>query len=109
MAISHASAGQIINVRPLGALLPTEQTVALFKSAQLEVMRLVLLAGKSIKEHKVPGEITLQCIEGELDVNIDGAHHAVSAGEMVLVAANALHSVLAVQHSSALVTVVLRK
>ena len=62
MAIHHAHPGEPIDVQPLGARLPEAKTSALFKSADLEVTRLVLLAGKSLPPHKVPGEITIQCI-----------------------------------------------
>ncbi len=65
MAIPHAQSGQVIDVRPLGPSLADERTVALFKTDDLEVMRLVLTAGKSLPPHKVAGEITIQCIEGK--------------------------------------------
>ena len=48
MAIAHASPGQVVDVGPLGARLSREKTVALFKAHDLEVMRVVLLAGKSL-------------------------------------------------------------
>jgi hypothetical protein len=64
MAIPHALPGQAIDVAPLGTRLSSEQTIALFKSADLEVIRLVLPAGKSLPPHKVAGEITIQCVEG---------------------------------------------
>jgi len=67
MAIEHALPGQAVDVQPLGSSLAIEKTTALFKSLDLEVMRLILLAGKSLPPHKVPGEITVQCIEGALD------------------------------------------
>ena len=66
MAIAHASPGEAIDVRPLGSRLRSEKIVALFKSEHLEVIRLVLTAGKSLPPHKVPGEITVLCIEGRM-------------------------------------------
>jgi quercetin dioxygenase-like cupin family protein len=75
MAIQHAQSGDPIDIRPLGARLGSEKNIALFKSEQLEVIRLVLLAGKVFPPHAVPGEITLQCIEGEIDVTVDGESH----------------------------------
>ncbi|MFN4360802.1 MAG: hypothetical protein ACK4F4_08780 [Hylemonella sp.] len=72
MAIPHATAGQIIDIQPLGTRLAYEKTVALFKAQDLEVMRLVLTAGKSLPPHKVAGEITIQCIEGVLAITSEG-------------------------------------
>lgn len=109
MAIHHAGAGEPINVQPFGAQLLMEQTVALFKSEDLELIRLVLLAGKSFPTHKVSGEVTIQCIEGTLDITVEGTPRTISAGQLLFLSANALHSVTAIENSSALVTIVLRK
>jgi quercetin dioxygenase-like cupin family protein len=108
MSIPHAGSGDTIDVRPFGADLPGRRTVALFKSEDLEVIRLVLLAGKSLPPHKVPGEITIQCIEGRLDVTVDGSSHLLQAGELLFLIGHVQHGVLALEDSSALVTITLR-
>lgn len=109
MAIEHALPGQAIDVQPLGSSLSTEKTTALFKSYDLEVMRLVLLAGKSLPPHKVPGEITVQCVEGALDVTAEGKSHVLRAGHLLYLSGNVLHGVTALEDASALVTVALKK
>lgn len=109
MAIHHASSGESIDVKPLGTRLSSETTTALFKSEQLEVMRLVLQAGKSLPPHKVPGEVTIQCIEGEIDVTAEGRSHLLQTGQMLFLSGNVLHGVVAHQDSSALVTIALAK
>ena len=109
MAIPHAGSGEPINIQPLGIHLPGTKTTALFKSDDLEVIRLVLLAGKSLPPHKVPGEITVQCIEGKIDVPANGQSHVLVAGEMLLLAGGVVHGVVALEDSSALVTIALKK
>jgi quercetin dioxygenase-like cupin family protein len=109
MAIPHARPGQAVEVQPLGARLAHEKTVALFKSEDLEVMRLVLLAGKFLPPHKVPGEITVQCIEGSMEVTTENQSHVLRAGQLLYLAGGVTHGVTALQDSSALVTVALRK
>jgi quercetin dioxygenase-like cupin family protein len=109
MAIPHARSGQPIDVQPLGTRLSSEKTVALFKADGLEVMRLVLLAGKSVPPHKVPGEITIQCIEGRIDVTVEGQSHVLPAGQLLFLAGDVLHGVVGLEDSSALVTIDLRK
>lgn len=109
MALPHASAGQSIDVQPLGDHLVGAKTTALFKAQDLEVMRLVLQAGKSLPPHQVAGEITIQCIEGVLDISIDGRSHVLHAGQLLLLSGGALHGVTALQDASALVTIALRK
>ena len=107
MALTHAMPGQVVDVAPLGARLAQATTIALFKSRDLEVLRLVLRAGKSLPPHKVPGEITVQCIEGCIDVTVDGASHVLHAGQMLYLAGGAVHGVVALEDASALVTIAL--
>jgi quercetin dioxygenase-like cupin family protein len=109
MAIPHALPGQPVDVQPLGARLAHEKTTALFKSADLEVMRLVLRAGKSLPPHSVPGEITVQCIEGSIDVTAENRSHVLRAGQLLYLAGGVRHGVTALEDSSALVTVALRE
>ena len=109
MAIEHARPGQSIDVQPLGSDLPKVKTSALFKSVDLEVMRLVLLAGKSLPPHKVPGEITIHCLEGALSVAAEGVSHVLLAGHLLYLAGNVVHDVTALEDASALVTVALKK
>jgi len=109
MAIPHASAGQPIDVLPLGGQLAGEKTAALFKAQDLEVMRLVLQAGRSLPPHQVAGEITIHCIEGVLDVTIDGRSHVLRAGQLLFLAGGAVHGVTALQDASALVTIALKR
>jgi quercetin dioxygenase-like cupin family protein len=109
MAIEHALPGEVIDVRPLGSSLSTQKTTALFKAEDLEVMRLVLLAGRSLPPHKVPGEITIQCVEGALDVTAEGQSHVLRAGHLLYLPGDVLHGVTALEDASALVTVALKK
>lgn len=107
MAIPHASSGQLIDVRPLGKRLSGEVSIALFKSEQLEVIRLVLPAGKSFPPHQVPGEITIHCIEGRIDVTVEGHSNVLEAGQMLFLAGGVPHAVDGLEDASALVTIVL--
>ena len=109
MAIPHATPGQPIDIRPLGLRLQGEKTTALFKSEQLEVIRLVLQAGKSLPPHSVSGEITIQCIEGRIDVTANSKSHVLERGQMLFLARYVSHGVVALEDSSALVTIVLSK
>ena len=109
MAINHALPGQAIDVKPLGDAISRQKTVALFKSSDLEVMRLVLNAGKSLPPHKVPGEITIQCVEGSIDVTAEGKSHVLQAGQLLYLPGNVIHGVTAIENASALVTVALKQ
>lgn len=107
MAIPHAQPGQAVEVRPLGAALADATTHALFKSRGLEVIRLVLRAGESLPPHKVPGEITVHCLEGAIEIGVDGRRVALQAGQLTYLPGGAVHDVRATADASALVTIAL--
>lgn len=107
MAIEHAQPGQPVDVSPLGERLASEKTAALFKSDELEVIRLVLQAGKGLPPHKVPGEITIHCLEGRIAVGADGTQHVLGAGQLLYLGGGVPHDVKALEDASALVTIVL--
>ena len=107
MSLPHALSGQTMDVSPYHHNLAEQRTVALFKSRQLEVIRLVLPAGKAMPLHQISSEITIQCIEGVLDVEVDGVSTVMQAGQLMFLHGSVPHSVTAMHHASALLTVVL--
>jgi quercetin dioxygenase-like cupin family protein len=106
MALPHAQSGQIIDVSPLGSRLRSTVSTALFKAEDLEVMRLVLLAGKEIPPHKVAGEVTIQCIEGVVEVSSEQVQ-TLEAGRMMYLRGDEVHSLRAVEDASLLLTIFL--
>jgi len=108
MSIPHAQPGQAIDVSPFNHSLSEQRTVALFKSDQLELIRLVLFAGRSMPEHQTRGEITIQCLEGVLDIQIDGVSTLLQPGQLMFLRGHVPHSVTALEDASALLTIVLQ-
>lgn len=109
MALKHADPGQVIDLAPYGNGLAQAQSIALFKSEDLEVMRLVLLAGKTMPSHHVAGEITIQCLEGSVEVTAEGATHALRPGHLMYLPGRSPHALYAVDDASVLVTVALKR
>lgn len=108
MALPHASPGQAVDLLPLGAAMAGTKTHALFKSQDLEVLRLVLAAGRSLPVHRVKGEITIQCLEGSLEVTTEERTHRLQAGQLLFLRGDVPHGVHAPEDMSALVTIALR-
>lgn len=108
MAIPHAQPGDVIDVRPLGPKLAGARSHALFKSADLEVMRLILQRGEQMPPHAVPGEITLQCIEGRIAFTCEAGERELAAGELVHCAGDEFHGLHAIEDSSLLLTIALK-
>jgi len=107
MALRHASSGQIVHLRACDGTLPTEQSHALFKSDQLEVMRLVLPAGRSLPTHRVVGELTLQCLEGRAEVRVGAIPQILGPGQLMHLAGEIDHSVVGIEDATLLLTIVL--
>lgn len=109
MAIQHAISGQPVSVLPCVNMPGDRQTVAIFKTSELEVIRLVLPKGKSMPAHKVTGDITVQCLAGSIAFTSDGASQTLGAGEMLYLAGGVVHSLTAIEDACALMHIVLRR
>lgn len=107
MAIEHAQPGEAIDVRPLGAALAESKTHTLIKTQNLEVVRMVMPAGKEISGHEAPGEITVQCPEGKIAFTSQGKTEDLEAGQMLYLAAEEPHSVACIEDASFLLTILL--
>jgi quercetin dioxygenase-like cupin family protein len=107
MAILHLLSGEVVNVRPLGDELDQTSTNAFFKDPHLEVVRVFLPAGKCMAEHAVDWPITVQCIEGEVDVVTGDTHKVIHSDDLLYLAGGVRHELLAIRKSSLLVTIVL--
>jgi quercetin dioxygenase-like cupin family protein len=108
MAVPRTASGEVIDIGPLRGALDRSKVAAaaLVKTASLEVVRLVVPAGKDIANHTAPGEVTVQCLEGAVDFTADGRTHRLTAGRLIYLAAGALHALHGVVDASVLVTIV---
>ena len=107
MATHHASSGEMIDVRPVKGGLKTMLSKALFKTERLEVSRTVLLAGEEIPTHQLAGEMTIQCLEGSIELTAAGATRLMRPGDLICLAGGETHAIKSLQDSSLLVTMVL--
>jgi len=108
MAIPHATPGQVVDVHPLGDQVKVSVTTTLVKTGDLEVIRLVVLAGKEIPEHKARGAITVQCLEGAVEFRALGQTRQLTAGHLLYLEAGEAHALKGVEDSSLLLTLALR-
>lgn len=108
MALQHALSGQAIALERPGEDPAQFAAIALAKTGQMELIRLVLPKGKVMPEHAVAGEITLQCLRGALAVDAHGANTLLRAGEMLYLAGGAPHAVRAEEDTLALLTILLK-
>jgi len=107
MALSHLQSEQQTDLSPFGVNIVREKTVALFKSKNLEVIRLVLQAGQSFPSHEVVGDVTIQCIEGSLEIMLSSGSVNLEPHHLIYLSGKTNHGVRALIPSSALVTIAL--
>ena len=108
MAQPRTGSGQLASVRALAGLLSASKTTAIVKAEQMEVVRIVLLAGKELPIHAAPGEITVQCIEGRIAFSTPGKVNMMTAGDLIHLRMQEPHALKAIEDSSALLTMCLR-
>jgi quercetin dioxygenase-like cupin family protein len=108
MALPHAQPLDTIDLRPLADTVHEAITTSLLKTPALQLMRLVLRTGQSVPEHRVPGEITLQCLSGEVVLRTPTRSISLKAGQLLLLPGAEPHALTAVRDAALLVTMVLR-
>ena len=108
MAIPHAKPGEVVDVRPLGSALASTQTKTLVRAEQVEVIRLVVPAGKE-EEHKAKGEIIVHCLEGRVAFTASGKTQTLAAGHLLSLPTGEPHSVKGIEDASLLLTILLPK
>lgn len=109
MALHHASSGELIDIRPLASKLKNARTETLYKSDRLEVFRLVLLTGKGMPAHQVVGEVSIQCLEGSIELTTEGTSQLMREGDLICLAGGESHALKAIEDSSVLVTILLQR
>lgn len=109
MALKHAKAGEIVDLRPLGDKLTDTKSAAIIKTEDFEAIRLVVLAGREIPPHEVSGNITLHCLEGRVSLGLEHSTIDLSAGEWVYLDGGEPHSVKGIEDSSLLLTILFNK
>jgi len=67
----HVGSGEVINLETLKGNMEVDSSYALVKTDDMEVIRMALHKGKTISEHSVDGEISVQCLKGDILFTID--------------------------------------
>ena len=107
MALHHAASGEKIALVRGDDELAHFTSVALVKTEYMELIRLVLPKERPMPEHKVDGEMTLQCLEGEIAFDAQGRTVILKPGEMLYLAGGVPHALRALDDAVALLTILL--
>jgi quercetin dioxygenase-like cupin family protein len=107
MALHHAASGECISLQRGEDDIAHFTSVALAKTAHMELIRLVLPKGRAMPAHSVPGELTLLCLEGELVCDTGGVETVLRPGQMLYLLGGVAHAVRANADAVGLLTILL--
>jgi quercetin dioxygenase-like cupin family protein len=107
MALLHAASGERIALQRGDNDIAHFTSVALAKTEFMELIRLVLPTDRAMPEHRVEGEMTLQCLEGEIALDAHGRTTLLRPNEMVYLAGGEPHAIRANKDAVALMTILL--
>ncbi|MEC4747624.1 hypothetical protein [Methylomicrobium sp. Wu6] len=108
MATHHASPGEIVDLATWAQDVPNEKTKVIAKTVEMELVRLVLSAGKEFAGHKVSGPCVIHCITGEVECPAMGTTQALTSGQLLYLMPGEPHAVRAVVDSVVLLTIVFK-
>ena len=107
MALQHAVSGERIMLQRGEDDIANFTSVALVKTDHMELIRLLVTKEKPVPEHRVEGEMTLLCLEGEIAFDAHGRTTILRPSEMIYLAGGEPHAIRANMDSVALMTILL--
>lgn len=77
----------------------------LVKTDTLRVVLVTMLQGAELHAHEAPGPITIQALQGAIEVTYDGGPTRLSAGEMIALGPGVRHGVVGLEDGAFLLTI----
>lgn len=109
MTVPRNKPGDLFEIRPVEANPVISETATLLKTDDLEMIRLVVPAGRDVPTHELQGDIVIHCLEGRVSVAAMGQVQSLLAGQLVHFQANEPISVQGMEDAVLLVTIVHRR
>ncbi|WP_213958978.1 MULTISPECIES: cupin domain-containing protein [unclassified Variovorax] len=105
MALKHAQLLDVIDLHATHEARGTSVSSSLLKTAHMQLMQLNLPQGHRLPAHHVPGEITIQCVAGEVNVVTSQCRRQLGAGQLMALPGGESHEIEASRDALLLVTV----
>jgi quercetin dioxygenase-like cupin family protein len=106
MALHHVAPGEIIDLSHAPTDAPDDQSSALFRTPELEVIRRVLHRHQSVPSHHVDGPIVFQCLSGRVSISAGGGDINLAAGQLTYLAPAEPYALTGLEDSVLLMTIV---
>ena len=101
--------GKTVDVQQLAAEPITRRKTLLVRTAEMEIIHLVIPAGETIPTHEAQGEIVLHCLEGQVSISTLEKAHELKAGQLFYFRINEPISIQGIEQASLLVTIITAK
>jgi len=105
----HIKSGEVIDLETLRADMDVSATHALVRTQSMEVIRMVLPKGKKIDEHSVEGEVSMQCLAGEVQLELEDGMRSLKRDDWLYLEQNASHALTALKDSILLLTILFKE
>lgn len=106
MALTHAQPDEVIDLLPASEQQAAHGSVSLLRTPHLQLLRLVMPEGHRMPGHRVPGAMTIQCLQGKVRVGTETGLQTLHGGQLLALSPPEPHEVLAMVASVLLVTLV---
>lgn len=103
-ALKHAESGEVVNIYSAYSQISESRSQAIVSAAEIEVVRLVLNAGKAVPQHALDGPFTLHCLKGAIEVKTHGDWISLGPDDLIYLAGGILHDLRALADSTVLLT-----
>lgn len=77
----HIKSGEVVNLETLKGDMDVDASYALVKTDDMEVIRMAVPKGKTIDEHSIEGEMSVQCLKGNILFMVDSNARDLTPGD----------------------------
>jgi quercetin dioxygenase-like cupin family protein len=77
----HIKSGEVVNLETLKGDMDVDASYALVKTDDMEVIRMAVHKGKTTDEHSIEGEMSVQCLKGNILFVVDGNARDLTPGD----------------------------
>ena len=106
MALHHAAPGEVVDLASWGDETPDSGTKAIVKTEKMELIRMVIPAGREISSHQLASPIVVHCLKGNLEFHAMGDTRTLEPGQLLYLEPNETHSLKACEEVEVLLTIV---
>ena len=109
MAEPIANPGRTVCLEPLTSIDETSRKTTLVKTPQVEIIQLIVPAGRDVPTHQAQGDMIVHCLEGRVSLFALGKTYDLKPGQLLHLSLEDQFSMRGIDNASVLVTLVAAK